>query len=151
MAALRADLRHCAAKTHPAHLRALIRISHGSMTVGDLAEAFEVSAPTASRTVSHLEENGLVRRVRDPRDRRRYLVELTPEGRERLGTILQASQRRVAEMLAGLDEDDLRSLEGGIAVLRDVLAREHSHRDGDATGGDGSGGASRRRTKEGKL
>jgi DNA-binding MarR family transcriptional regulator len=50
-------------------------------SAGDLARIADLSSGAMTNRLDQLEEAGLVRRVRDPDDRRGVLVELTPKGR----------------------------------------------------------------------
>jgi DNA-binding MarR family transcriptional regulator len=59
----------------------------GPLTTGELARRAHVQAQTMTRTVEHLERDGCVRRVIDPADRRRRVVERTPEGARRLSAL----------------------------------------------------------------
>ncbi|MGH2885425.1 MAG: MarR family transcriptional regulator [Solirubrobacteraceae bacterium] len=52
---------------------------HGSMSAGDLAEASRLSTGAFTAVIDRLERAGYARRVPDPADRRRVLVELTPK------------------------------------------------------------------------
>src|SRR5512135_1079255 len=52
---------------------------HGSMSAGDLAEASRLTTGAITAVVDRLERAGLARRVPDPTDRRRVLVEPTPK------------------------------------------------------------------------
>lgn len=93
--------------------------------------------------VDWLEEVGFVKRRRDPRDRRRYEVNVTAAGRRALHTRARAADRLNAELFAALDLDErmqlrdllLRALErfdlvpvasgagdpnGGLSVMRDT-------------------------------
>jgi DNA-binding MarR family transcriptional regulator len=51
----------------------------GAMTAGDLAKASHLTTGAVTAVVDRLEEVGFVRRVRDTEDRRRLLIEQTPE------------------------------------------------------------------------
>ncbi|MGN6872203.1 MAG: MarR family transcriptional regulator [Solirubrobacteraceae bacterium] len=50
---------------------------HGSMSAGDLAEASRLTTGAITAVIDRLERAGYARRVPDPADRRRVLVELT--------------------------------------------------------------------------
>jgi predicted ArsR family transcriptional regulator len=54
----------------------------GPMTAGDLAEASHLTTGAVTAVLDRLEEVGYVQRVRDTQDRRRVLVEQTPEGKK---------------------------------------------------------------------
>ena len=51
----------------------------GAMTAGDLARAAHLTTGAVTAVVDRLEDVGFVRRVRDTDDRRRVLIERTPE------------------------------------------------------------------------
>ena len=80
----------------------------GSKSVGELAGAEQVTAPTMSRLVTGLEREGYVSRESDAADARRVRVSPTPEGVRALN---EARQRRVEELTALLAEVDPSSRE----------------------------------------
>ncbi len=55
---------------------------YGSMSAGDLAEASRLTTGAITAVIDRLERAGYARRVPDPSDRRRVLVEPTPRARE---------------------------------------------------------------------
>lgn len=65
-------------------------VRDGAMTVGELAANERVSAPSMTRTVNCLVEQGLVVKVASSDDRRQILVQITETG-------LAALQRAVAD------------------------------------------------------
>ena len=112
----------------PARASALsIMVFGGRVTIGQLAQAEQVSAPTMTRLVVGMERDGLVRREGDPADGRVVWLDATPKGRR----ILHAGRaRRVAAL-----EDDLAALEESaratLAAAVDILER-HVQRSADA-------------------
>ena len=72
----------------------------GPVSAGRLAEASGLTTAAVTAVIDRLEKAGYARRLSDPDDRRRVLVELTPLMRERAGVIW-----------------------GPFAVFRDVLKR----------------------------
>jgi DNA-binding MarR family transcriptional regulator len=55
----------------------------GPLTAGQLAQAMHLTSGAVTTLVDRLERRGYARRVRDSGDRRRVLVELTPETEQR--------------------------------------------------------------------
>ena len=64
----------------------------GPLTIGEAAAHLRRAQSVVSEIVSHLERQGLLERERDPADRRRTLIWLTPDG--------QAALRRQREVLS---------------------------------------------------
>jgi DNA-binding MarR family transcriptional regulator len=52
----------------------------GPLTVGEMGQHLDRAQSVVSEIVDHLERDGLLERIRDPRDRRRTLVWLTEAG-----------------------------------------------------------------------
>ena len=73
-----------------------------SLTVGRIAEAAGVTAPTATRMLDGLERTGVVERSGDPRDRRCVNVRLTRGGRELISAKRAAVAAKRAELFARL-------------------------------------------------
>ncbi|MEU6195313.1 MarR family transcriptional regulator [Streptomyces sp. NPDC047061] len=95
----------------------------GPISQQRLAELLAITGPAASQLVDELVKLGLVRRGRDPHDRRRYALEVTDLGREQLGVVARAVAGLAADVSAMLGpggEDELREL------LLKLLAPTHS-------------------------
>ena len=105
-----------------ARLSALSVVVFGGPTsMGDLARAEQVSAPTMSKLVRGLERDGLVAREVHERDGRSVLVRPTASGRRAL---LAGRDRRISEivqLLDGLSPEDLAVLGSAAAIVEDVL------------------------------
>lgn len=77
---------------------------HGPMSVTRFAEVARVPLTTASDTLRAMERRGHVLRVRDPMDRRAWLVELTREGHAAHGTARRAFRTAVRRVRARLGD-----------------------------------------------
>jgi DNA-binding MarR family transcriptional regulator len=100
----------------------------GPITLGVLAAAEQVRPPTITRLVQGLERAGLVRRARDPRDRRVQRVHATLKGRR---VLLATRARRVAVLARALEHlprDDRARLERAAGILERVLRATSSPR-----------------------
>jgi DNA-binding MarR family transcriptional regulator len=82
---------------------------HGSMSAGDLAEASRLTTGAITAVIDRLERAGLARRVPDPSDRRRVLVEPTEKAYELANELMVEPMRRLyLPMAEGYSEQDLR-------------------------------------------
>ena len=59
----------------------------GKVSITELAHLLEVSPPSASAMVDRLVEKGVLTRRRDPADRRRVVVQATPEAVAMMGKV----------------------------------------------------------------
>ena len=87
----------------------------GALRPTDLASTLGTGKANISKIVRRLEEIDLVRRVPAPGDDRSVLVALTPTGRMLGERIMAAAEAQVAEVVAGLDEEELLALRRAIA------------------------------------
>jgi DNA-binding MarR family transcriptional regulator len=105
-----------------ARLSALsVLVFGGPATLGALARAEQVSAPTMSRLVGALEREGLVSREANERDGRSILLHATEEGRRLL---LDARERRIAELVGLLDDvgpEELATLDSAATIVESAL------------------------------
>jgi DNA-binding MarR family transcriptional regulator len=93
----------------------------GPLTLGQLAAAEQVKPPTMTRIVTGLEEDGLVQRIGDVRDRRLTRIRATDKGQR----ILAAGRARRVEKLATavkrLDASELAELARGVQLLEAII------------------------------
>lgn len=79
------------------------------LSVSSLATAIGVDQPRASRLVQEGVERGLVRRVPDPSDARRALIQLTTAGRSQLGEVQDHRRSAVETALASFTPEEART------------------------------------------
>jgi DNA-binding MarR family transcriptional regulator len=97
-----------------------VAVFAGPVTLGKLATAEQVSAPTITRLVVAMEQEGLLKREPDPEDRRVVWIRATPKGARLL---TEGRKRRVeafAKDLATLDTDSLTVLSRAAEILEQV-------------------------------
>lgn len=89
----------------------LVRLNReGPMRVTALAEAEGASQPGMTQLVQRLEQQGLVERCSDPDDGRACLVKVSEGGRHLWEERAVLRKQRIAELLAGLSDDDQMAL-----------------------------------------
>jgi len=105
----------------PAQLSALSVLMGGPKTLGDLAAAEQVRAPTISRLAAEMERIALIRRREDPNDARVVHVEMTAKGRRVLG---KGRDLRIAEIegrVRRLDPPEIATLEKAVGIIEGML------------------------------
>ena len=91
----------------PRHVQALtILRDHGAMTQGTLGDALRLDPANLVGLLNELEQRALLARRRDPTDRRRHIVELSPPGRTALTSAESALASVQDDVLSGLDDDE---------------------------------------------
>jgi DNA-binding MarR family transcriptional regulator len=104
-------------KPKHAGLLALLK-SGGPASQLDLANVMHVAPSLMVTLVDHLESLGAIQRVRDPADRRRQIVSLTPAGEHLLATCVRVTQeldKAVAGTLNRTQQLSLNELLGTLA------------------------------------
>ncbi len=95
----------------------------GPLTIGQLANAEQVSAPTMTRLVMGMQRDGLVKRERDAHDARIVWIRATAKG-DRL--LREGRRRRVAALaheLSALSAADAEHLERAAEIIDRITGR----------------------------
>lgn len=112
-----------ASSVAPHQFSVLVRLSEGPSTPKELATIERVSAPSMTRTVSGLVEQGLVSRADDPSDGRQVILSLTAEGRALVRATKRAREGWMALRLKGLSDDEIDTLARAADILERIAAR----------------------------
>src|SRR6185436_18657062 len=91
-------------------------IDAGSATAGRLSELMGLTTGAVTRVIDRLEQAGYVRRVPDPADRRRVVVEVVPERIAAVSATMARVGEKGAEEISHYSDSDL-------AVINDFLTR----------------------------
>jgi DNA-binding MarR family transcriptional regulator len=86
-------------------------------TMGQLAQALDVSMGNVTGLLDGLVQRGLARREEDPSDRRQKLASLTPTAESRLLRVEQGRSLLIQRLLRRMQVDDLRALRQGVIAL----------------------------------
>jgi MarR family transcriptional regulator for hemolysin len=103
----------------PARMEALFAIAGVAKPVAqiEIARRIGIEGPTLTRMLDVLQEEGLIERVADARDRRSKLVRLTVAGKaavKEIGAEAEALRQELLEGIAGEDLDRMNALMGGL-------------------------------------
>jgi len=133
----------------PARASALsIMVFGGPVTLGALARAEQVAAPTITRLIVGMERDGLVRRQADERDGRVVWLHATPRGARLLH---EGRRRRVAALaadLGALTASERATLAEAAEIVERVLSREREHSKGRKGSKERKGSKGRKGSKE---
>src|SRR3954471_20413452 len=96
----------------------------GGLAQRELMQTMDVDPSILVTLLNPLEADGLVARERDPGDRRRHLVTLTPAGERHLASAARAQKDTEDTLFASLDDDQREQLRVLLIALRDGLAAD---------------------------
>ncbi|MEY5028621.1 MAG: Transcriptional activatory protein BadR [Pseudomonadota bacterium] len=97
--------------------RVLASLSEGPpLSIGALARIVLAQQPTATKLVARMVQEGLVRRLPHPQDKRSVLVTLTALGQRKASPLLKQARTHEAQVLARLPDADT-------VALKDILRR----------------------------
>jgi DNA-binding MarR family transcriptional regulator len=112
----------------PAQLSALSVLMSGPKTLGELAAAEQVRAPTMSRLVSEMERADLVRKVTDRDDARVIRVLATAKGLRALSRGRAMRIEAIERLLTELDPGELMTVERAVATIERILVQRPAPR-----------------------
>jgi DNA-binding MarR family transcriptional regulator len=82
-------------------------VARGALSAGDLAKRTGLTSGAVTRLIDRLAERGIVRRLADPADRRRVLVEVTPSAMKASDPFYEPIAREGTALLEQRTEKEL--------------------------------------------
>jgi DNA-binding MarR family transcriptional regulator len=80
----------------------------GELNQLELSKRIGIASTTAVPALDSMERRGLLKRTRDPKDRRKYYVSLTDDGRCLVDQILPEVVKMIDASFDGVDEEEIR-------------------------------------------
>lgn len=96
----------------------------GPVALGDVARELGISLPTASELIDRLVEDGHVVRAVNPDDRRKVLLDLTPEARALGRQFHEMRRAQIRAALEGLPSEQRAVFVPALRALADALERD---------------------------
>lgn len=91
------------------------------MTASDIARRRNVSLQSVSTLVQSLVERGWVTRIRDPHDRRQWLLQVTDEGIARAEATKRQFTEYVAEITSQLNDAEIEAAQVFLPALEQII------------------------------
>lgn len=101
--------------------------SYAPAPVGDLVRVFGIKQSTFTSLLDRLEQDGLVRRAINPRDRRSFLIHLTDKGADlagRLNRLLRTLEEDIRARVDGRDVKGFHAIMGAVNEITRVRLRD---------------------------
>lgn len=101
---------------------AVIEGNGGPLPAGEVSDRMHITSGTMTSVLDTLERNGYARRLPDPEDRRRVLVDITPAAQTLLDGLLPEVQQVAGLAMGSLDAADLQRFLAALAAVRVAIA-----------------------------
>ena len=108
---------------NPTDLRCLDWLVDGPKSAGELSAGTGLSSAATTTLIDRLEGKGFVQRVRDSVDRRRVLVEMTPEGGERVSRFYGPIVEEGSALFADVADEQLVQMRDWLVAARELTDR----------------------------
>jgi DNA-binding MarR family transcriptional regulator len=102
----------------------LHQIRTQSITASELAKRRRVSLQSVSVLLQGMVERGWIIRQPDPKDRRQFLLEITPEGMAKAEAIIHQTTNYLATFLEGLSAEEIAAAQIFVPALSRVLTHD---------------------------
>lgn len=98
-----------------------ILISNGDLTIGELSQKMGLACSTITDLIDRMENNKLVVRKKDKKDKRVVRVEVLPIGYEIVEKVLEERIRFLESKLKGLSQEEKIALSEGLESLYNAM------------------------------
>jgi MarR family transcriptional regulator, organic hydroperoxide resistance regulator len=95
----------------------------GELNQLELSKRVGIASTTAVPALDNMERRGLLKRYRDPKDRRKYYVCLTPEGKQVVDDLLPPILQMVGETISNVSTHEIRVFWKVLREIENTLIR----------------------------
>nr|WP_302328513.1 MarR family transcriptional regulator [Salirhabdus salicampi] len=96
-------------------------LEEGDLTIGDLSKKLYLAFSTTTDLIDRMEKNELVKRVRDPEDRRVVRIHLLDKGKTIIDEVIVKRQQYLEEVLYQFSKDEITMLQSMLNKLYDEM------------------------------
>jgi len=93
----------------------------GPLPTGEISARMHITTGTMTTVLDTLERNSYIRRLADPDDRRRVLVDITPAAQTVLDQMLPEVQQLAKAVMGVLDDEAIHRLLDTLAALTETI------------------------------
>ena len=108
---------------NPTDLRCLDWLVDGPKAAGEISGGTGLSSAATTSLIDRLERRGFVRRIRDPQDRRRVLVEMTEDGRSQVGVYYGPIFEEGSALFGTVTDKQLEQMRDWLMAARELTDR----------------------------
>lgn len=120
---------------NPSDLRGLDWLVDQPRSAGELSRGSGLSLAATTDLIDRLEQRGLVRRMRDPADRRRVLVEMTERGRKEVGRFYGPLVREGGALFSGVSDQEVARMVEWLRGARELTDRHRERIESESAAG----------------
>ncbi|WP_080844518.1 MarR family winged helix-turn-helix transcriptional regulator [Cytobacillus gottheilii] len=99
-------------------------LEDGDMTIGELSNKMFLAFSTTTDLVDRMEKSELVKRVKDPNDRRVVRIHLLEEGERIIEEVIRKRQDYLLDLLKHYSEEEVMQLSKNLNRLHQDMAKE---------------------------
>lgn len=97
---------------------------HGDMTIGDLSNKMFLAFSTTTDLVDRMENNHLVKRIRDDKDRRVVRIHLLSEGERVIEEVIDKRRDYLNAVLSDFDEEEVTKFSYLLTKLHEEMKKD---------------------------
>lgn len=96
----------------------------GDMTIGELSTKMYLACSTTTDLIDRMENNDLVERVKDEKDRRVVRIHLQEKGATIIQEVISRRREYLSQVLARLPDEEVDQVESGLIHLFNEMKRD---------------------------